>query len=91
MPSYKFSYRNRDEKRGGCVGSVYEKDCVTYKKRNDIDSLDDFLEYLSVENKISPYLIGGFYQHNFKNAKKIKWIGKQTQFYLQFRKLGTVL
>ena len=45
LPGYKFSYRNRDEKRGGGVG-VYIKDCITYKIRNDIINLDDSLEHL---------------------------------------------
>lgn len=54
--------------------------------RNDIFSLEDSLEHLQTEvkgkNEKSPYLIRGFYQPNFENAKKIEWIGKQTQFYL---------
>ena len=50
LPGYKFSYRNRDEKRGGGVG-VYIKDCITYKIRSDIISLDDSLEQLWVEVK----------------------------------------
>ena len=79
MPGNQFSYRNRDEKRGGGVG-VYIKDCITYKIRNDIISLDDSLEYLWVEvkgkNKKSPYLIGVVYQPSSENAKKIEWIEK---------------
>ena len=50
LPGYKFSYRNRDEKRSGGVG-VYIKDCITYKIRSDIISLDDSLEQLWVEVK----------------------------------------
>ena len=51
LPGYKFSYRNRDdEKRGGGVG-VCIKDCITYKIRSDIISLDDSLEQLWVEIK----------------------------------------
>ena len=79
LPGYKFSYRNRDEKRGGGVG-VYIKDCITYKIRNDIISLDDSLEHLWVEvkgkNKKTPYLIGIVYQPSSENAKKIEWIEK---------------
>ena len=79
LPGYKFSYRNRDEKRGGGVG-VYIKDCITYKIRNDIISLDDSLEHLRVEvkgkNKKTPYLIGIVYQPSSENAKKIEWIEK---------------
>ena len=58
LPGYKFSYRNRDEKRGDGVG-VYIKDCITYKIRNDIIRLDNSLEHLWIEvkskNKKSPY------------------------------------
>ena len=43
LPGYKFSYKNRDEKRGG-GGGIYIKDCIAYKIRNDIISLDDCLE-----------------------------------------------
>ena len=79
LPGNQFSYRNRDEKRGGGVG-VYIKDCITYKIRNDIISLDNSLEYLWVEvkgkNKKSPYLIGVVYQPSSENAKKIEWIEK---------------
>ena len=50
LPGYKFSYRNRDEKRGGSVG-VYIKDCITYKIRNGIINLDFSLEHLWVEVK----------------------------------------
>ena len=50
LPGYKLSYRNRDEKKGGGVG-VYIKDCLTYKIRNDIISLDNTLEHLWVEVK----------------------------------------
>ena len=79
LPGYKFSYRNRDEKRGGGVG-VYIEDYIAYKIRNDIISLDDSLEHLWVEikgkNKKSPYLIGVVYQPSSENAKKIEWIEK---------------
>ena len=79
MPGYKFSYRNRDERRGGGV-DVYIKGSTTYKIRNNIISLDDSVEHLWVEvkgkNKKSPYLIGVVYQPSFQNAKKIKWIEK---------------
>ena len=79
LPGYKFSYRNRDEKRGGGVG-VYIKDCITYKIRNDIIGLDNSLEHLWVEvkgkNKKSPYSIGIVYQPSSENAKKIEWIEK---------------
>ena len=83
---YKFSYRSRNEKRGGGE-DVYIEDCITYKIRNDTISLDDSLEHLSVKvkckNKKSPYLIGVVYQPSSKNAKKIEWIEKA-------KALGTV-
>ena len=64
-----------NEKRDGCVG-VYIKDCIIYKIRNNIISLDDSLEHQWVEvknkNKKSPYLIGVVYQPNSENAKKIE-------------------
>ena len=79
LPGYKFSYTNRDEKRDGDV-DVYIKDCITYKIRNDVISLDNSLEHQWVEvkgkNKKLPYLIGVFYQPSSRNAKKIDWIEK---------------
>ena len=78
LPGYKFSYRNRDEKRGGGIG-IYVKDCITYKIRNYIISLNS-LEHLCVEvkgkNKKSSYLTGIIYQYNSENTKKIEWIEK---------------
>ena len=74
LPGYKFSYRNKDEKRDGSV-DVYIKDYFTYKIRNDIISLEDSLRHLWVEvkgkNKKSHYLIGVVYQPSSENAKKI--------------------
>ena len=79
LPGYKFSHRNRDEKRGGGVGA-YIKDCITYKIRTDIISLHGSLEHLWVEvkgkNKKSPCLIGVVYQSSSGNTKKIEWIEK---------------
>ena len=93
LPGYKFSYRNRDEKRGGVLG-VYITDCITYKIRNDIISLDDSLEHLWVEvkgkNKKSPYLIGIVLQPSFENAKKIEWIEKIDAVLSSIKSLGTV-
>ena len=93
LPGYKFSCRNRDEKRGGGVG-VYIKDCITYKIRNDIISLDDSLEHLRVEvkgkNKKTPYLIGIVYQPSSENAKKIEWIEKIDAVLSSIKSLGTV-
>ena len=68
LPGYKFSYRNRDEKRGDGVG-VYIKDCITYKIRNDIIRLDNSLEHLWIEvkskNKKSPYFFFFFFSSLF--------------------------
>ena len=36
--------------RGGSAG-IYIKDCIAYKMRNDIISLDNFLEHLWIELK----------------------------------------
>ena len=59
---------------------AYIKDCITYKIRNDIISLDDSVEHLWVEvkgkNKKLPNLIGFVYQPSSENAKKIEWIEK---------------
>ena len=79
LPGYKFSYRSGDEKRGGGVG-ICIKDCIRYKIRNDIISLNNSLEHLWFEvngkNKKSRYLIGIVYQPSSENAKKIEWIEK---------------
>ena len=69
LPGYKFSYRNRDEKSVGDVG-VYIKDCITYKIRNDIISIDGSLEHQWVE------VIGIVYQPSSENAKKVEWTEK---------------
>lgn len=41
LPGYRFSYRDRYEKRVGGVG-VYTKDCKTYKIGKDDDSFEHF-------------------------------------------------
>ena len=76
-PGYKFSYRNRDEKKGGGVG-VYIKDCITYKTRNDIISLDNSPEHLWVKVKGQNKKIALFDWDclPIENAKKIEWIEK---------------
>ena len=76
-PGYKFSYRNRDEKKGGGVG-VHIKDCITYETRNDIISLDNSLEHLWVKVKGQNKKIALFDWDCLpvKNAKKIEWIEK---------------
>ena len=92
MPGYKFSYRNRDEKRDGGLG-VSITDCITYKIRNDIISLDDSLEHLWFEVKginKSPYLTETVHQPSSKNAKKIEWIEKIDAVLSSIKSLGTV-
>ena len=89
----KFSYRNRDEKRGGGV-SAYIKDCILCKIRNDKISLQYSLEHLWAEvkskNKKSPYFIGIVYQTSSENAKKIEWIENNDAVYLRSKARGTV-
>ena len=36
IPGYKFSYRNRNERRGGGIG-LYIKDSIEYKVRHDLN------------------------------------------------------
>ena len=36
IPGYKFSYKNRNERRGGGVG-LYIKDSIEYKVRHDLN------------------------------------------------------
>ena len=68
------------EMRKEVLVGVCIKDCITYKIRNDIISLDDSLEHLWVKvkgkNKKLPYLIGIVYHPSFENAKKIDRIEK---------------
>ena len=79
LPGYEFAYRNRDEKRGGGVGT-YIRDTIEFKVCNDRTKLDESIEHLWVEiqgKKInSVCLIGLFYQPSSENNKKIEWIEK---------------
>jgi len=79
LPGYNFTYRNRDEKRGGGV-DIYIKDTIQFKIRNDIVNVDKSIEHLWVEvkgkNKHSSYLIGVFYQPSSETKHKLEWIGK---------------
>ena len=73
LPGYEFTYRNRDEKRGGGVG-IYIRDTIEFMIRNDISKLDESIEHLWVEiqgrKKNSAYLIGVFHQPSSENNKK---------------------
>ena len=79
LPGYEFTYRNRDEKRGGGVG-IYIRDTIEFMIRNDISKLDESIEHLWVEiqgrKKNSACLIGVFYQPSSENTKKLEWIEK---------------
>ena len=79
LPGYEFTYRNRDEKRGGGVG-IYIRDTIEFMIRNDISKLDESIEHLWVEiqgrKKNSACLIGVFYQQSSENTKKLEWIKK---------------
>ena len=79
LPGFEFTYRNRDEKRGGGVG-IYIRDTIEFMIRNDISKLDESIEHLWVEiqgrKKNSACLIGVFYQPSSENTKKLEWIEK---------------
>jgi len=79
LPGYNFTYRNRDERRGGGVG-IYIKDTIQFKVRNDITNVNTSIEHLWIEvkgkNKHSSYLIGVFYQPSSEAKHKLEWIGK---------------
>jgi len=68
---YNFSFKNRDEKRGGGVG-VYI--------RNDFNKLDETIEQLWIEiknkNKKSSFLVETFYQPSSNDQIKLDWINK---------------
>ena len=50
IPGYKFSYRNRNEKRGEGVG-LYIKDSIEYKVRHGLNKIDESIEHLWIECK----------------------------------------
>ena len=45
LPGYELAYRNRDEKRGGGVGT-YIRDIIEFKVCNDRTKLDESIEHL---------------------------------------------
>ena len=50
IPGYKFSYRNRNEKRGEGVG-LYIKDSIEYKVRHGLNKIDESIKHLWMECK----------------------------------------
>ena len=75
LPGSKFSYITSDEKRAGGVG-VYIKNCINYKFRNEIVSVNEKLEHLWIKlqgkDKRSSYLK----KKRLKNVKKDRMIEK---------------
>ena len=65
MPGYELDYRNRNDKRGGGV-EVYVKDHIKFKRRSDIEKIDETIEHMWLEipgkNKYSTFLLGVLYQ-----------------------------
>ena len=79
IEGYKKDFRNRDEKRGGGVG-FYLKSDIKYKRRDDIEALDNSIEHQWIEFtgkvKLSNTLIGIMYQPSSDVQDKIEWIDK---------------
>ena len=75
---YKFSYRNRNERRGG-VG-LYIKDSIKYKVRHDLNKIDESIEHLWMEckgnNCNKSYLVAALYQPSSSEKEKLIWIEK---------------
>ena len=76
---YKKDFRNRDEKRGGGVG-FYLKSDIKYKRRDDIEALDNTIEHQWIEftgkMKLSNTLIGILYQPSSAAPDKVEWLDK---------------
>ena len=75
LHGYEFTYRNRDEKRGGGV-EIYIRNTMGFKVRNGISKFNESIGHLRVEiqgkQKNSACLIDIFYQLSSENNKKIK-------------------
>ena len=50
IPGYKFSYKNRNERKGRGVG-LYIKDSIEYKVRHDFNTIDESIKHLWIECK----------------------------------------
>ena len=79
IDGYEVKFRNREHTRGGGVG-LYIRSDIKYKLRNDIVNTNTDIEHLKLEvtlrNKNSNLLLGIFYQPNFDNLAKSKWLHK---------------
>ena len=79
IDGYEVKFRNREHTRGGGVG-LYIRSDIKYKLRNDIVNTNTDIEHLWLEvtlrNKNSNLLLGIFYQPNFDNLAKSKWLHK---------------
>ena len=79
IPGYKFSYKNRNERRGGGVG-LYIKDSIEYKVRHDLNKIDESIEHLWIEckgnNCNKSYLVAALYQQSSDEKEKLIWIEK---------------
>ena len=79
IPGYKFSYKNRNERRGG-VG-WYIKDSVEYKVSHDLNKIDESTQHLWIEckgnnNCNKSYLVAALYQPRSDEKEKRVWIEK---------------
>ena len=74
IPGNKFSYKNRNERRGGGV-SLYIKDLVEYKVRHDLNRIDESIKHLWIERKGNnchkSYLVAALYQPRSDERKKL--------------------
>ena len=50
IPGYKFSYKNRNERRGGGV-ALFIKESIEYKVSHDFNKIDESIEHLWIEGK----------------------------------------
>ena len=76
IPGYKFSYKNRNERRGGGIG-LYIKDSTEYKVRHDLNKIYESIEHLWIEckgnNCNKSYLLAALYQPNSDEEEKLIW------------------
>ena len=79
IDGYEVKFRNREHTEGGGVG-LYIRSNIKYKLRNNIVNTNTDIEHLCLEvtlrNKNSNLLLGIFYQPNFDNLAKSKWLHK---------------
>ena len=73
-PGYKFSCKNRNERRGGGVG-LYIKDSIEYKVGHDLNKIDESIEHLWIECKGNNYnkshLVAAFCQPSSDEKEKL--------------------